>query len=526
MAIRRRLKRDTERVIGSADEPALSAYLARSRNSGVRVNLNLLGEAVLGEAEARHRLDSALSLLDRPDVDYISVKISAVFSQINILAWEGSLIGIKNRLRPLFRAAHRRRKFINLDMEEYRDLELTLAAFQSLLDETEFVGFSAGVVLQAYLPDSWSALRRLTAWAKRRVAAGGVPIKVRLVKGANLAMETVEAELNGWPPAPYATKAETDANFRRMLEFSCRAENAAAVRVGVGSHNLFDIALALVLRAENLTMNRVEIEMLEGMAPHQARAVQAVAGGLLVYTPVVSDDDFPSALAYLIRRLDENTARGNFLRDLFALAPGSEAWQQQLAAFRSAWKNRHRVSIESRRHSAWRPPVNSTDLPTPARNRAPFRNEPNTDWTNPRARDLALAALAVAEVSNLRPTESSPVAEVSNLRPAEPSPVAEVSNLRPAEPSPVAEVSNLRPNEPSPVNSADRGLQSPAAVSNLHPHAPAAALNPPPTLRVPNTIPDLDRVLSTARGSPSRLGGARVARARRHSRPCRRSARR
>ena len=133
-------------------------------------------------------------------------------------------------------------------MEEYRDLELTVAAFREVLDEGTFRNLSAGIVLQAYLPDSIAVQRDLTRWAQQRVAAGGAPIKLRIVKGANYLMERVEAEWHGWAQAPHPDKATTDAGFKRMLEFACQPENAAAVRVGVGSHNLFDVALALVLR--------------------------------------------------------------------------------------------------------------------------------------------------------------------------------------------------------------------------------------------------------------------------------------
>ncbi len=212
------------------------------------MNLNHLGEAVLGEEEAARRLQTVLNHLKKPEVNYISVKISAIFSQINLLAWDDTLTQIKARLRLLYRAALPDNKFVNLDMEEYRDLALTLAAFRGVLDEEEFQNLSAGVVLQAYLPDSWSAQQELVSWAKKRVEQGGAPIKIRIVKGANLAMEKVEAEMHGWNAAPYSTKAETDANFRRMLEFACHPENAKAARVGVASHNLFDVALGLVLR--------------------------------------------------------------------------------------------------------------------------------------------------------------------------------------------------------------------------------------------------------------------------------------
>jgi RHH-type proline utilization regulon transcriptional repressor/proline dehydrogenase/delta 1-pyrroline-5-carboxylate dehydrogenase len=387
-AVRRRLRHDSRGVILPAEPAPLAKYLAARRADGTRVNVNQLGEAILGEEEAAHRLDTVLALLARPDIDYVSVKISAIFSQINLLAWDATLAEIKMRLRKLYRAASQGGKFVNLDMEEYRDLALTVAAFREVLDEPEFHSLSAGIVLQAYLPDSNAAQRELTEWAKRRVASGGAKIKVRLVKGANLAMETVEAELHGWHSAPYATKAETDANFRRMLEYACQPENAAAVRVGVGSHNLFDVALALVLREANGVRDSVEIEMLEGMANHQARAVRDEAGGLLVYAPLVHEKDFGSALAYLIRRLDENTAPENFLSDIFALTPGSEAWERQKARFLRGWEERKTLITQSRRTTLplWRSDV--------------FENEPDTDWTQLAKRDAVWRAVETAHLSD------------------------------------------------------------------------------------------------------------------------------
>jgi RHH-type proline utilization regulon transcriptional repressor/proline dehydrogenase/delta 1-pyrroline-5-carboxylate dehydrogenase len=367
-AVQRRLRRDSEGVILRAEEPPFSHYLAERHRSGVRTNVNQLGEAVLGEGEAAHRMETVLALLGRGDVDYISVKLSAVFSQIHAVAFRESVEAAKERLRTLYRAALPGGKFVNLDMEEYRDLALTMTAFCEVLEEPEFQLSRAGIVLQAYLPDSWEALHHLTEWAQQRVSDGATPIKVRIVKGANLAMEKVEAELHGWAPAPYATKVETDANFRRMMDFACRPENAAAVRVGVASHNLFDIALALVLREERGVREAVEIEMLEGMANHQARVVRDIAGSLLLYAPVVQEKDFGAALAYLIRRLDENTAPENFLSGLFAFTPGSEAWEREKERFLDGWRLRHEVSSRSRR------------AVVPA-GKGAFWNEPDTDFT-------------------------------------------------------------------------------------------------------------------------------------------------
>src|SRR6266850_2778378 len=354
-----RLRHETQNVILPGEEEDLRRYLAERRSAGLRLNLNQLGEAILGEAEAARRLDAYLALLARDDVEYISVKVSSVFSQIDLVAFRATVARVAERLRTLYRAAARHHyqhpdgrvtpKFINLDMEEYRDLDLTVTAFREVLDEPEFLGLSAGIVLQAYLPDSHRVQRALTEWALARRRRSGAPIKLRIVKGANLAMERIEAAVHGWPQAPYESKIEVDANYKRMLEYGCRPEHAEAVHLGVASHNLFDVAYGLVLREARSVEPWVEFEMLEGMANHQARAVQARAGGLLLYAPVVRAEDFHSAIAYLVRRLDENTAPDNFLRHVFGLEPGSPDWDLERDRFLQAFERLDDLSDAPRR---------------------------------------------------------------------------------------------------------------------------------------------------------------------------------
>ncbi len=372
-----RIRREARGVVLPAEDPAFARHAVRRAGQGVRLNVNLLGEAILGEDEAQQRADAVARWLGRPDVDYVSVKISAIASQLDVLAFDHSVERVATRLRPLYRAAqaHVPPHFVNLDMEEYRDLHLTVAAFCRVLDEPEFHDLDAGIVLQAYLPDSAAVLRDLCEWAGRRHAEGGGAIKVRIVKGANLAMEQVEAELRGWPLAPYTTKAEVDANAKRMLATALDARYAGAVRVGVGSHNLFDIAWALVLRDVLDARERVEIEMLEGMAEAQAAATREAAGDLLLYAPVTSRDDLEPAIAYLVRRLDENTAPENFLRSLFAIAPGNATFVRERQRFEHSVAGRRAVADRPRRRQDRRLP------PPPSDPDAPFANEPDTDFT-------------------------------------------------------------------------------------------------------------------------------------------------
>jgi len=383
-----RLRHETESLILPGEETELQRYLGERRATGVRLNLNLLGEAILGEGEAARRLEAYLALLARDDVEYISVKVSSVFSQINLVAFRHTMERVKDRLRVLYRQALRHHyqrpdgrrvpKFINLDMEEHRDLDLTVTAFREVLDEPEFLALSAGVVLQAYLPESFRVQRALTEWAMARGERGGAPIKLRIVKGANLAMERIEAAGHGWPQAPYTTKAEVDANFKRMVGYGCAVEHARAVHLGIATHNLFDVANGLLLRADEGAGPFVEFEMLEGMANHQARAVQARAGGLLLYAPVVRAEDFHSAIAYLVRRLDENTAEDNFLRHVFGLEEGSADWRRECERFLSAFDHIDGLSDAPRQEQD-----RAVEALAPADRAEPgaFMNEPDTDWS-------------------------------------------------------------------------------------------------------------------------------------------------
>ncbi|HTX62086.1 MAG TPA: proline dehydrogenase family protein, partial [Acidimicrobiales bacterium] len=265
--------------------------------------------------------------------------------------------------------------------------------FMSLLEEPPLSQLCAGVALQAYLPDAAEVLDELCDFARRRHARTGAAIRVRLVKGANLAMERVEAELRGWPQAPYSTKEEVDANFLRMLDTALEAPNAGALRVGVASHNLFDVAWALALDRES-GGGRVEIEMLEGMAVAEAHAVARVAGGVLLYAPVVRRGDFESAVAYLVRRFDENTEPENFLAHLAELAPGSGAWEEQRRRFRQSVADRHLPAGGPRRHAT----LDHAATPRPS-SALGFANAADTDFSvgaNRAALAAAIGALRAA----------------------------------------------------------------------------------------------------------------------------------
>ena len=320
-AARRVLRELVGHLVIDATDRRLGRAIARLRRPGVRLNVNLLGEAVLGRREASRRLAGTMRLLARDDVDYVSVKVSSTVAPHNPWAFDETVAHTVAELRPLFRlaAASRTRKFINLDMEEYKDLDVTLEVFMRLLDEPDLLHLEAGIVLQAYLPDALSAMQRLQEWAAARRARGGAPIKVRLVKGANLPMEHVEAELHGWPLATWHTKRESDTHYKRVLDYALHPDRVRNVRLGVAGHNLFDVAYAWLLAGRRGVRDAVEVEMLLGMAQGQAEVVRREVGGLLLYTPVVAPREFDVAIAYLIRRLEEGASAENFMSAVFEL---------------------------------------------------------------------------------------------------------------------------------------------------------------------------------------------------------------
>lgn len=372
----------------------LGRHLAAQRTQGFRLNLNLLGEAVLGEREAHDRLARVQALVERPDVDHVSVKVSSVASQLVPWDLDGSAGRVVRRLLPLYRAARDHGTFLNLDMEEYKDLDLTLEVFERLMASDELAPAEMGVVLQAYLPDAHEALERVTAAATARVSRGGARVKVRLVKGANLAMERVDAQLHGWSQAPYPTKADVDAAYVRLVDRALRPEATRAVRVGVASHNLFHVALAHLLAEQRGVGEGLDVEMLQGMAPAQARAVRdtrADAGhtrGVVLYTPVVAQADFDVAIAYLVRRLEENAAGENFLHDLFAEGPqprgGHRGVDRQRAAFLRSVEESAFVDTEPRRtHPPARPGPDVTE----------FRATPDSDPAVAEARTWGVGLL-------------------------------------------------------------------------------------------------------------------------------------
>ncbi len=346
--------------------------------------IDLLGEATLSELEAeiyaqryeeliRGLLEESTSWTDDPLLDRddqgplpkvnVSIKVSAMYSQFDPIAFEESLRQASARLLPLFQLAKAQGAFINLDLEQYSLKDLTFALFKRVMSDPSLEGFEdGGVVIQAYLCDAEEDLSALISWARKQRKR----ITIRLVKGAYWDYETVGAEQQGWPSPVWLDKSDSDACFERCSELMLK--NHKWVRSAFGSHNLRSIAHAMAL-AERYRVPKegLEIQCLFGMAePIKAACIQA---GYRLRTYATVGELIPG-MAYLVRRLLENTSNQSWLRLGFA----EEIPVDTLLA----------LPQEIRRDPQLRP---IPKVESRAENPGPFYNEPLRDFSKSTQRE-------------------------------------------------------------------------------------------------------------------------------------------
>lgn len=390
---KKRLRKETSKVIIDEEESLLNAHLTARREQKIGQNVNLLGEVVLGDKEADHRYHHYLEALTHSNINYISIKLSGIYAQINPLNYEQNKKELCERVARIYQQAidhpytdhkgNKHSKFVNLDMEEYKDTELTLDVFKTVLSMPQFKDYKAGIVVQAYLPDASAFQEELLAFARRRVAEGGSPLKMRLVKGANLQMESIISSLKGWENPVYDSKLKVDANYLHILDKALLPENARVLNVGVASHNFFSIGYAYLLSIHNKVEDYVTFEMLEGMANHLPRVMRSLRKNIILYTPVVKDEHFLNAVSYLVRRLDENTGKENFLSYSFNLQVNSKEWEFLKKQFLDAYALKDTVETSPKRVQDRTKPL------IPNSNPNTFANEPDTNFDLPANRKWA-----------------------------------------------------------------------------------------------------------------------------------------
>ena len=367
-------------IAGSNIDEALRA-VGKMRKKSLAFTVDLLGEACITEEEAQKYLQAYLDLItgltaevndwpvnERIDRDHlgpiprvnVSVKLSSLFSQFDPIDPEGTADIVKDRLRPILRLARQRQAFINIDMEHYADKDLTLRILKEILTEPEFIDWpDVGVAIQAYLKDTEKDLQSLLHWVEQR----GTPLWVRLVKGAYWDYETVIAAQEDWPVPVFTDKSATDANYEKLTRFLL--EHYELLRPAFGSHNVRSLAHAMATaQVLGLPNGAYEIQMLYGMADPFLPAMVSFGQRVRVYTPY---GELLPGMAYLVRRLLENTANSSFLRASFT----EHISEKELL-------------------------MNPTAIPKnglSTRDWSTFRNEPLTDFNRPEKRQHMQEAL-------------------------------------------------------------------------------------------------------------------------------------
>ncbi len=329
-----RIEAMAQRFIAGEDAEAALPRLRELWDKGIGFSVDLLGEACVSEAEADAYRQRYLDLIERlpgrvadwPDAprqarDHlgaiprvnVSVKVSSLSPRTDPACFDDSLDRLTRSLRPILEAAARHGVFINFDMEQHQLKDLTIAVFKRCC---EAVDFPAGIALQAYLRSGERDAADLIDWAR----AAGRRVSVRLIKGAYWDYETIHAEMMGWPRPVWARKAETDACFERMaarlIDATPGAAGEGGITLALGSHNARSLACGLALaERRDLPAEAVEVQMLHGMADELKAA--CVDRGLRVreYVPV---GQMIPGMAYLVRRLLENTSNESWLRGGFA----------------------------------------------------------------------------------------------------------------------------------------------------------------------------------------------------------------
>jgi RHH-type proline utilization regulon transcriptional repressor/proline dehydrogenase/delta 1-pyrroline-5-carboxylate dehydrogenase len=328
---RQNVTRLARRFIVDEEHDALRSALENLRKEPAAFTIDVVGEATVSEKEAmatqRRYLDLLRSLsaisagwLSNSQIDQgvngplprvnLSVKVSSLYARFDPLDPDSEKV-VRERLRPLFREATLLKAALTLDMEQYSFKDLTLAIFRSLIEESEFASAPhAAIAIQAYLRDAEQDVKNLIQWARARKRRIGV----RLVKGAYWDSEITWARQKGWPIPVFLDKAETDANYERLARLLLESHDV--IDAAFGSHNIRSLAHAIVTAKQaGVPNNGYEIQMLYGMGEPIRRAVIQNGQRVRVYVPV---GKLLPGMAYLIRRLMENTSNTSFLRQTYA----------------------------------------------------------------------------------------------------------------------------------------------------------------------------------------------------------------
>lgn len=393
--IRKNIEKMAQQFIIGSTIPETIRNLGKLRRNNFAFTLDILGEATVSEKEADLHVEKYIYLLEglqqaqsnwaplsRTDsiLDWdccpkvnISIKPSALYSQINPADFKGSVQHILDRLKPVYRKVVELNGFMCIDMEMRKYKEITLELYRRLRSDSEFKSYpNLGVAIQCYLKNSDRDIDLLLEWARLQ----RLPISIRLVKGAYWDYEIAIARQSGWPIPVYTNKADTDAAFERSTEKILR--NHDICHLACGSHNIRSVCSVMELaRHLEVPDDFYEFQVIYGMAEPFRNVLLKMTGQVRLYCP---QGELLPGMAYLIRRLLENTSNESFLRQTFVEG-------RQIEELLKAPQGSNGETIRKTTEEHWGKADTQSEF-------GPFSNEPFADFSLPEVRDAFTNAIS------------------------------------------------------------------------------------------------------------------------------------
>lgn len=359
--LRYALRKATKILVLNSDSYTLRANRQEKVKNGITSEVCFMGEKTMGFKEADGLFKQSMEALKSPYVERIAVKLTSIYPHTYDTNYKEGKAEIEKRLAELYRAAMhnkwtsksgtQRYKVVTIDTEEYKDVRNTIEIFKKVLSQPEFKSYTAGITLQAYLLNAWDLQTELLDFAKQRQQDGGAPLEMRLVKGRFHMTENMISEQKGWESPVIQDKVDVDANYMHLLDRAMALENAKAMHVGIATHNIFTISYAYQLSRKLSTPKRCfRFELLEGIANNVIRALSKKDVQVLVHEPMVANEEFGRAVAYITRRFNDIFDEKTFISKSYSLRPNTAVWDKLTEEFKTAYAKKDKLEFKTVHH--------------------------------------------------------------------------------------------------------------------------------------------------------------------------------
>ncbi len=383
--IQKKITKECLTLLCFAEKPYLHKYLQKNKNR--ETIFWLIQKPSFGSKTVEKNIKNILNFIQNPQISSFCINLSNLSSNIssslNLLAIEEVEKNLHIILQaildnPYKSAKEKRQKLFFLNFDTHKNLNLLIEIFEKLLFLEKFLKIKLGITLKAYFPESFEIQKKLIELAKKRIEKNGAPIVIRITKGSSLNLEQIEASKNNWPSPTFITKIETDANFKKMIEYGCKIDNIKAANLAVASCNIFDIAYSLFLIKENKIESYVFFEISEEKLTRSIRnsLEKLLDNNLKISCPLVNKKDFHLVSFFVLKKINDFTNPDNFIFHLELLFPGTKNWDEQLETFKQSLAQMKYISNTLKQQQ----------------NRTIIKNETSTNFENEPITDFSISS--------------------------------------------------------------------------------------------------------------------------------------